>query len=251
MENAYLQKVRRFYAVDLSEGSEMAELSGTEFRHLKTVLRLKEGSEIVLFNGRGLEFIAVLESIGKGIAKARIISRKQTLDRSPVDIILFQAFLKGDKPEFIAQKATELGVKQVVFFPAERSVARLKTIEAEKRVARLRKVTIEAAKQCGMGFLPEISYSEFIPAIKKSNDGLKIFFYEGEKENRLRDVVKTHKGGSIYVVIGPEGGFSVDEAETIKKEGFISVTLGKRVLKAETAAVAALSILQYELGDVG
>ena len=88
------KKVRRFYAADLSEGSEMAELSGTEFRHLKTVLRLKEGSEIVLFNGRGLEFIGVLESIGKGIAKARIISRKQTLDRSPVDIILFQAFFK-------------------------------------------------------------------------------------------------------------------------------------------------------------
>ncbi|MEK7314134.1 MAG: RsmE family RNA methyltransferase, partial [Deltaproteobacteria bacterium] len=109
MENAYFQKVRRFYVAGLSEGSEMAELSGTEFRHLKTVLRLKEGSEIVLFNGRGLEFTAIVESMGKGVAKARIISRKQTLDRSPVDIILFQAFLKGDKPEFIAQKATELG----------------------------------------------------------------------------------------------------------------------------------------------
>ena len=251
MENAYLQKVRRFYAVDLSEASEEAELSGTEFRHLKTVLRLKEGSEIVLFNGRGLEFTAILESIGKGVAKARIISRKQTLDRSPLDICLFQALVKGDKPEFIAQKATELGVREVVFFSAERSVARLEAIEAEKRVARLRKVTIEAAKQCGMGFLPEISYSEFIPAIRKSGDGLKVFFYEGEKENRLRDVVKTYKHGSIYVVIGPEGGFSEVEAEAVKKEGFISVTLGKRVLKAETAAVAALSILQYELGDMG
>ena len=251
MENAYFQKVRRFYVAGLSEGSEMAELSGTEFRHLKTVLRLKEGSEIVLFNGRGLEFTAIVESMGKGVAKARIISRKQTLDRSPVDIILFQAFLKGDKPEFIAQKATELGVKQVVFFPAERSVARLKTIEAEKRVARLRKVTIEAAKQCGMGFLPEISYSEFIPAIKKSFDGLKVFFYEGERKNRLRDVIKTHKHNSVYVVIGPEGGFSIDEVSAATREDFIPVTLGKRVLKAETAAVTAIAILQYELGDVG
>ncbi|MFZ3072314.1 MAG: 16S rRNA (uracil(1498)-N(3))-methyltransferase [Thermodesulfobacteriota bacterium] len=251
MENAYLQKVRRFYAGDLSEGSEEAELSGAEFRHLKTVLRLKEGSEAVLFNGRGLEFIAIIESIGKGVAKARIISRKQTLDRSPVDIILFQALVKGDKPEFIAQKATELGVKEVVFFSATRSVTRLNAIEAEKRMARFRKVTIEAAKQCGMGFLPEISYSEFIPAISESGNGLKVFFYEGERENRLRDAIKTYKHGSVYVVIGPEGGFSVDEVSAAKKEGFIPVTLGKRVLKAETAAVAAIAILQYELGDVG
>lgn len=251
MENAYLQKVRRFYAADLNEGSEMAELSGTEFRHLKTVLRLKEGAEIVLFNGRGLEFTAIVESTGKGVATARIISRKQTLDRSPVDIILFQAFLKGDKPEFIAQKATELGVREVVFFSAERSVARLKAVEAEKRVERLRKVTIEAAKQCGMGFLPGISYSEFIPAIKKSFDGLKVFFYEGERKNRLRDAVRGYKHGIVYVIIGPEGGFSADEVLVIKKEGFIPVTLGKRVLKAETAAVAAMAILQYELGDVG
>jgi len=251
VENAYSEKVRRFYAADLNEGSETVELSGAEFRHLKTVLRLKEGSEIVIFNGRGLEFTATVESTGKGVAKARIISRKETLDGSPVDIILFQAFLKGDKPEFIAQKATELGVKEVVFFPAGRSVARPKAKDAEKRLSRLRKVTIEAAKQCGMGFLPGISYSEFIPAIRKSGDGLKVFFYEGERKNRLRDVLKTHKHNSVYVIIGPEGGFTADEVIAAKGEGFIPITLGKRVLKAETAAVAAISILQYELGDVG
>lgn len=239
--------MRRFFVEDIREDSPYAEIKGGELRHLNTVLRLRSGDAVVLFNGHGLEFEGNIESLGKNSAGVRVARRLGCLAESPVDITLLQGYVKGDKPEFVVQKATELGVKDIVFYSASRTVA--KFMDEEKKISRLRKVSIEALKQSGRGFLPGISFMPFENAVKGWKDRLRLVLYEGEERRHIKDLIKGRK--AVVVMVGPEGGFSEDEVKEAGKEGFIPAGLGPRILRAETAAVAVLSIIQYEMGDMG
>jgi 16S rRNA (uracil1498-N3)-methyltransferase len=249
--------MKRFFVEDISAESEHATIAGSEFRHLKGVLRLTSGAEVSLFNGKGVELLGVVGSLGKHSARIIIKGKKDVIGESPVSILLLQGLVKGEKPEFIVQKATELGVREVLFYTTRRTIPLLDSEKARKKLSRWRRVSVEAAKQCGRGVLPEIDITDFKKAIKCAGQ-LKILFEKStvtdrkvKDRARVKGVVKRLRSGQrVVLLVGPEGGLSESEVAAAVKEGFRPVSLGPRTLRAETASVAALSIIQYEFGDM-
>ncbi len=244
--------MRRFYASDIRENSLEALIKGAEFVHLKKVLRLKKGEKIALFNGTGVELLATIESIGKTSALVTIDGVLEGRAESPLEITLVQGFIKGDKPELVIQKATELGVKKIVYYPAGRSVPAPGESGLNNRLKRWDRVAVEAAKQCGRAFVPEISASRSLrDVMSEVPDGFRVALFE-EGGGPLEEVLKkaSKKTDKIVVLVGPEGGFSAEEITLAESGGFISAGLGPRILRAETAAIAVISIVQYVLGDM-
>ena len=212
--------MKRFFVEDIEEGAQEARITGTEFAHLKKVLRLTAGSRVSLFNGRGLELQGAVDTIGRDFAMVRIEGRVEARPESPVEVMLLQALLKGDRPEFIIQKAAELGASEVCFYTTARTVpgAPATAREAGGRGAFLKLARWEGASKAG---------------------GMKDVL-------RRADKVK-----GVAVLVGPEGGLSEQDVKEAEKAGFSMVGIGPRILRAETAAVAALATVQYELGDLG
>ncbi|HAO92958.1 MAG TPA: 16S rRNA (uracil(1498)-N(3))-methyltransferase [Deltaproteobacteria bacterium] len=241
-------QLRRFYIEGLLEGAKTAVIAGGEFSHLKKVLRLKAGEEVLLFDGKGVELKAVIDTIGRGSAEVAIIGPSTRKTESPVEITLLQGILKGDKPEFVVQKATELGVTAIVFFETSRTVPVIK--EGRGREARLKKAAIEAVKQCGRTVLPEILITDFRSALERP-DSLKIMLAEEGASIGLSEVLKKHaKVKKIALLVGPEGGLSEGEEGFAASQGFIAASFGPRILRAETAAISAVSAAQCICGDM-
>ena len=224
-----------------------------ETRHyLKTVLRMKVGKPVLLFNGTGMEYealIRVLETDGATVE----ITKKRVLPARPLSVTLAQGLPKADKMDFIIQKATELGADRIIPFPATRSVPRLTAERGEAKTTRWRKIALEAARKCGRDGLPEISeimsFKNMLEAPGKAV--LKLIFWEEETGTCLREIMHAEQyrnAKDFHVVVGPEGGFTGEEVEKAVAQGFISVSLGEQVLKVDTAALAVLSILHYERG---
>jgi 16S rRNA (uracil1498-N3)-methyltransferase len=238
--------MKRFFVEDISAESEYITISGSEFRHLKGVLRLTRGSEVSLFNGKGVELQGVVESVGKHSARVIIKGKREVVGESPVSITLLQGLVKGEKPEFVVQKATELGVREIRFYTTPRTIPVIDRTKAGKKVSRWRRVSVEAAKQCKRSVLPEINITDFKKAIKGTGQ-LKILFEKGTVKGRrvkgrarLKGVLKRLRSGQeVVLLVGPEGGLSEAEVAAAVKEGFQPVSLGPRTLRAETAAVAA------------
>lgn len=252
--------MRRFFVEEIDADAEHATIKGTEFRHLKGALRLKPGTEVSLFNGKGLELEGVVTSVGKGSARVTVKGIIEVTTESPLEVTLLQGLVKGEKPEFIVQKATELGVKEVIFFTTPRTIPVFDSARKGKKISRWRRVSQEAAKQCGRSILPRIDITDFKSAIKGSPEGLKVLLEKvpaargrpGLKRT-LRSVSskRLRTGDRVIVLVGPEGGLTEAEVNAAIKEGFRVFSLGPRTLRAETAAVSALTIIQYELGDIG
>ncbi len=245
--------MRRFYDEDLSEHSTRVEIKGEEFHHLKKVLRLAPGAGVLLFNGRGLELSGKVEEVGRDSASVAIAGSSRGERESPLDFVLLQALLKGDRPEFIIQKATELGIREVCFYNTSRTIPRVSADKEASRQARWRKAAIEAAKQCGRTVLPEIVYAPDIKGALKGHDrNLKLLLWEKEGATGLKEALKGARGmEGVSVLVGPEGGLSPGEAAEAISAGFVKVGLGPRILRAETAALAIMSIFQHALGDLG
>ncbi len=243
--------MRRFFAGDITEGSTISRIMGDEFIHLKKVLRLTRGTEVALFNGKGLELIGVIESIGRESAEVKITGAIKEVRESGLNLKILQGLLKADKPELVIRKATELGVKEVSFFQTRRTVPVVSGKGAKEK--RLQRAAIEAAKQCGRAVLPEINLFKDLDTALAGHAGmLKLALWEGERVMGLKEALKgrDEKDG-VVVLVGPEGGLSAEEIEKARHEGFLPVSMGPRVLRAETAAIAVLSVIQYELGDAG
>lgn len=244
--------MRRFFLEEIDEKAAEAELSGEEFTHLKRVLRLGPGDEAALFNGKGVELTARIESVGSSSARLSITGRSEAARESPLETVLLQALLKGDKPEFIVQKATELGVSAICFYSTERTVAKISEDNAGKKLLRWKRASIEAAKQCGRTVLPRITLAEDLKSAAASTDTeLKLLLWERDGARPLKEVISGKKPGSAAFLIGPEGGLSLDDARVAQNHGFKLVSMGPRILRAETAALAAATALQYALGDLG
>lgn len=243
--------MRRFFVRDIAKDSKYATISGTELAHLKRVLRLTVGSRVELFDGSGLELAGTIEEIGKDSAKVRIDGYSEGKKESPLDMVLLQGMVKGEKPELIVQKATELGVKGVVFYSTPRTVAVISEEKAEGKIARWSKVAVEAAKQCGRTVLPHLSSATFKEAILGHDGKLKIILWEAKGSGGLKETLRRPEAkNGVVLLVGPEGGFSEDEVAEAEKNGFIPAGLGPRILRAETAAIGVLSVAQYELGDM-
>jgi 16S rRNA (uracil1498-N3)-methyltransferase len=243
----------RFYvpAPQIEKG--MIRVEGNEVRHIRRVLRLKTKDEIVIFDGLGKEYEGLIVEEDPSSVVIKIQNVFSSKRDSPLEVTLAQSLLRGEKMDYLIQKATELGVKEIIPFFSSRSVPLLEKSGKLKRHHRWERIAIEASKQCGRGVIPKIEplqdYSEMLKIA--SLDFFRLILWEREGI-KLKEVLERSKEkAKIFAVIGPEGGFSQEEVEEAKGTGFIPVTLGKRILRAETASLCLLSILQYERGDIG
>jgi 16S rRNA (uracil1498-N3)-methyltransferase len=242
---------RFFTESDLADGAGV-DISGQEARHIYRVMRLGKGDRVRLFNGREYEADAVITSATAGGVKLAIEKAWKAIPSGSPRITLLNAILKPDKMDQVIRHSVELGVEGIVPFASSRTVVDIKT--GMKKLDRWGKIVIQAAKQCGRISFPKVhppvSFLEAVVISKES--GLKIIMWEDEEKFSLGDLHKSHLSpDSIAVAVGPEGGFAREEVELAKSRGFISAGMGKRVLRSETASLAVLSILQYELGDMG
>jgi len=243
----------RFYIPNPRIENGLLKVEGDEVRHIRKVLRLKTGDKIFVFDGLGREFEGTIIEEGRASVMVKIQRSLSPKRDSPLEVTLAQSLLKGEKMDYLIQKATELGIKEIIPFFSSRSVPLLEKSRSLKRHHRWGKIAIEASKQCGRGVVPKIeslqTYSDMLH--NASTDHLRLILWErdGIRLKKMLEGSKERK--KIFFVIGPEGGFSQDEVEKAERVGFVAVTLGKRILRAETASLCFLSILQYEWGDVG
>ena len=243
----------RFYVPQPRIEKGMLRIEGDEVRHIRKVLRLKAGDEIVVFDGSAKEYVGTI--IEEGSASVVIVVQNvfSSESESPLEIALAQSLLKGEKMDYLIQKATELGVNRIIPFFSSRTIPLLEESRRLKRYHRWKRIAVEASKQCGRGVVPKIEplqdYFEMVQTA--TQDSLRLILWEKEGA-RLKDVLTGSKEKKkIFFVIGPEGGFTQEEVEHARREGFIPVKLGRRILRSETSSLCLLSILQYEYGDIG
>ena len=226
-------------------------IEGQDVSHMKNVLRMRPGETVKVSDGMGKSYLCSIEGYEEGRAELKIEQVSRSDAELPSRIILFQGLPKGDKMETIVQKAVELGAYSIVPFAAKRSVAKLDEKKAEKKQARWQLIAKGAAEQSGRGIIPEVyapvTYAEAL-RIAGTLDKLLIPYEQEEGRDRTAEVIRDlQPGQSVGVFIGPEGGFEEDEVKQAAETGAVPVTLGKRILRTETAGLAALSILMYHL----
>ncbi len=246
--------MRRFFIEQSEITGQMPSITGSDARHIKNVLRLKPGDKIKVFDGTGCEYESKIESYLKKKVTIAIIKKVPSKAESPVRIIVAQAFLKDKKMDTIVRQLTELGVSKWIPFMAGRSVPNPDKKRLSARDKRWKTIAKEALKQCERGCLPEIcsvvSFEDLL-FLERDCDN-KIVFYENETKaiapSMLSPVTTSKK---ILMVFGPEGGFTKDEVEKAKDCGFVTASLGPRILKADTASIAACTLIQYLFGDMG
>lgn len=237
---------KRFFIDNLNypENRE-AVLEGEEFVHAKTVLRICDGAEIVLLDNCGNEYSAIVTKVEKSRLVAHITGSNRGEREAATPIYLLVGALKGDKTELVVQKATELGVAKIGVFSSRYCSAYINANKLE----RLSKVAREAAKQCYRSLAPEVVYFEnFTDALQSAQEFKnKLFFCEFARES---DVELSGITGSTALAVGSEGGFSDEEFEAAKELGFAGMSLGKRILRAETAAISACALAAFALGEL-
>ena len=236
---------KRFFVENIDLENNTAVIDGDEFVHAKTVQRIDTGSEICLLDGSGKEYTAIVAKIEKRQLTAHITGTKEG-DREPeTPIYLLIGALKGDKTELVVQKACELGAEKIGVFSSEYCAAYLN----ENKIERLKKVAREAAKQCMRSRAPEIEYFDSLKSALASAAGYENKLFACEFADKSDKNLSTLKG-SCAIVVGSEGGFSEKEFSLSKDYGFGAVYLGKRILRAETAAIALLAIAAHSLGEM-
>lgn len=238
----------RFYVPPECVSGAKIIIRGDELHHARDVMRLAADDEITVFDGTGKEYHGIIRQVDKG---QMVITIEKTLERKAEGcrVTLVQALPKSDKMDLIVEKATELGVERIIPAVTERTVVRADTKGENVKVERWRKIALVAAKQCGRSTIPEVSgITGFEDSLKALNgQEIKIIPCLYDDTKALKDVLKGRKAGSAAVFIGPEGDFTKREVEEAKAIGAITVSLGNEVLRSETAAICALSVLNYEL----
>jgi len=239
-------RIPRIYINHSLEVKDTVALSPEAHRHVVSVLRLREGDRIILFNGLGNEFYATITRLEKKISYAHIDTLQENTTQSPLNIELGISLIKNDKFDFAIQKAVELGVSSITPLAAERSTIKLDPKRETKRLLHWRGIIQSACEQSGRAYLPELNPVNSIDGWLRSSDTPGIVF-EPESDQTLSTLEIEH---SIRIIIGPEGGFTDSELTTIEQCDFYKVKLGPRILRAETAVITALSSLQLLWGDL-
>lgn len=238
----------RFFTENISD--ETAVVSGEDAKHIAVVLRMRAGENAVLCDGRGTDYLAELISADKDCCTFRVLEKSANEAEPSIHLRLFQAMPKSDKMEFIVQKAVECGACEIIPFFSKRCVSRPDAKQMAKKTERYRRIAAEAAKQCGRGIIPAVGeaveFSELKKLISPENTG--ILFYECA-ETPLAKAVTEFKQ-NVDIVIGSEGGFEQAEATALEEAGFTPASLGKRILRCETAPIAAISILMNMTGNM-
>ena len=224
-------------------------IMGDDAFHISRALRMAKGEHITVCDMRCNEYDCVLAEFNPDNVVAEIVSSRRIDNEPPIKVYLFQALPKGDKLDTVIQKAVECGVFEITPFESDRCVVKSKPEAEERKTERRNRISLEAAKQCGRGYIPRVNPTVgFERAVEQACDcDLCVFCYEGEENSSLKELLRDNRQvDSISVFIGSEGGFSVDEVAYATQKGMKSVSLGKRILRTETASSFVLSCIAYE-----
>lgn len=233
-------------------------IRGTDVWHITKVLRLSQGQKVIVFDGTGREYLVALDRPKRQEVFGFVLEEWEQPTESPLKLSLIQAVPKSDKMDLIVQKSTEIGVNEIIPLNSARSIWGTKTKHSQQakvhqRLERWSRIGIEAAKQsCRTSvplIRPVVSIEEFLS--RSSEADLKLLLWEEEEQRTLKETLRNQSGDiqSVSVVIGPEGGFTQEESEQFQQHGYLPISLGKRILRTETAGLVVLGILQYEFGD--
>lgn len=243
--------MHRFYVKECNQLQENILISGSDVNHIKNVLRLKCGEHILISDGKGTDYECVVSDMDDDTVVARIEDVFKNAAELPVSITLFQGMPKQDKLELIIQKCVELGVSEIVPVLTKRSVVKVDEKKAYKKTERYNAIAESAAKQSGRGIVPAVrDFMTFKEALDyaKTLDMNIIPYEEARGIEYSREVIKDIKNhSSLGIFIGPEGGFATEEVELAKEIGAKCITLGNRILRTETAGLAVMSIIMFEI----
>lgn len=257
----------RIYLPFFGNNGDICRTTEDQARYLGAVLRMREGDGVTVFNGADAEYETVIRRFADKSVELEIVQRRD-IPRSDHCLTLCQAIPKAEKMDGIIRHATELGVNRIIPFLSARSIPQWKASPGEKvglhKLERWRKIAVEACRQSGRADIPEItgilSFADMLAFFPEG--GIKLIPWEEETTLTIRNVFRKERSAgsdlsvsfphdgefrTIALAIGPEGGFSVDEIQQARRRGFLSVSLGRRVLRVETASLAALAVVQYEL----
>lgn len=240
--------IRRFYAAPAQFSDDLVTLDLEETRHLRDVLRLKLGDEVHVFNGDGREFVCSIGELPKKAAKLRVLREVDpSAPESGLELCFAISAYKSDKLDLVVQKCVELGVSRLTPIVSARSEVKLK--DTVRRSERWRKIALEATKQCERAKVMDvdeaISFGEFVEKVDPTQGSLFMFSEKGG------DGLPIAQAKKITALIGPKGGWEDFEIAEAEEAGFVPVKLGRRIMKAETAAIAFAALLQNRFGDLG
>ena len=245
--------MHRFFAEPSEVGEKEIRLTGSDVNHIRNVLRMREGEEILVSDGQGKDFHCRIEAIQEEEVTAHILWVLVGNAEVASDVTLFQGLPKGDKMEFIIQKCVELGVARIVPVNTKRTIVKLDAKKEQARIRRWNGISESAAKQSGRGRIPEVSgvksFAEALEEARKLN--MCLIPYELAKDMaQTREVLSSIRPGmSVGIFIGPEGGFEEEEVEQAAAAGARPITLGRRILRTETAGMAVMAMLVYLLEE--
>lgn len=252
--------MQRYFITPAQFGENKVLITGEDARHISRVMRGKPGDKVIASDGTGREAVVEISALGPDEVTAEIVELLSQTNEPWIKVDIAQSLPKGDKMETVIQKCTEIGAVSVIPFLSERTIVQYDERKEEKRIARWAKIAKEAAEQAHRSMIPAIRQPLKWKALLSLFGGydLVCICYEQEHGNQLRDVLYPFAAGldreasyKVLVVIGPEGGFTEQEVQEAEAAGAHSVGLGKRILRTETAGMAALTCILYETGELG
>lgn len=241
--------MHRFFLKEQNISGNVIIIEGDDVNHISKVLRLQTGDDIILCDGEGNDYYAVIKSMDKHKIGAIVTGREASRSEPDIDVILYQGIPKSARMDIIIQKCTEMGIKRIVPVYTQRTVVRLiSDNDKNKKVERWGRIAEEAAKQSGRGIIPAVEMPVCLTEAFRDASKLDMVIipYELEESLSVKEVLCKNKVRSIGFFIGPEGGFEESEIKEAKKIGAVPVTLGRRILRTETAGVAVLTCIMYE-----
>jgi len=240
----------RFFVSPEALQADFIVLEGENAAHAK-VLRLRQGEQVTVCDGQGTECLCTVSDVSPGLISLVVSNRQLSAAEPCVKTSVYMAFSKGDKFEHVIQKATELGAYEIICFPSARCVSRPDEKSLKKKLDRWQKIAFSAAEQSGRGNVPQvIAIESYTQALKRASEAdTAILFYENEQACTLKMALQKKKYASISLLTGPEGGLEPTEVKQALDAGLQVCTLGKRILRCETAPLCALSAVMYDSGE--
>lgn len=243
--------MHHFFAEEKNIDNGFITIKGSDVNHIKNVLRMKKGEELLISNGTDKDYYCKIDEISNDEIRAKIYDIDKVGNELDTEFYLFQCLPKGDKMELIIQKAVELGVREIIPVASKRAIVKLDEKKADSKVKRWNLISESAAKQSGRIIIPKVKKPmTFSEAVKYTeNMDMSIIPYENYKDmNETRKIIdKMQPGMRIGIFIGPEGGFDEGEIEAAVKAGIERISLGRRILRTETAGMAILSVLMFKM----
>lgn len=240
----------RFFVSPEAMWGDFIVLDGENAAHAK-VLRLRQGEQVTVCDGQGSECLCTISDVSPGLVSLVVCNRQSSETEAAVRASVYMAFSKGDKFEHVIQKATELGAYEIVCFPSARCVSKPDEKSLKKKLERWQKIAFSAAEQSGRGLVPQVivmeSYKQALTRASSADIG--ILFYENEQARTLKMALQERMYATVSLLTGPEGGLEPTEVEQAIDAGLQVCTLGKRILRCETAPLCALSAVMYDSGE--